>query len=1082
VPTSTGLPGWFPDDFKTDPDLLDAFEDSASWHGAGKRGTQQHSREHGMSIDLAGRAGSYRPPPSAGKWKPTGEMSRKTAGSMRKLAVNLKDRHPDIGAHAHVADAARALDRGDHDAAVRHLNAAVANMTPQSLYRHGIVSDAEHMQAKGSMDEIHRHLLLVRDVQDAKANNDALTAAPAQDGAPGAEDPGSMKPNAPKPAARPGQAQAVNAPARQNDGKPPVTADQPKPTTTTKWQVTKQVAASNSGDLTTTIELGFLHHFDPSELRGKGGKWISSGELAGHAERDIPKMAAREGDDPVGFGKMRSRKQALDAARGGRPHEAARILRVSSRTGDRSGYGDYDDKAMQYAEAFRRLPDDSPEESERENKFLTEHIAHPRLMEEEAAGQASALDRTAGRIRFRGPAAGHVRQAAASLRAMDFDAAVSHLNDASASVVGHGDNADAAGKMIDAAIARAQKAADYSWNMKTSGLYQSSIAASNLELSAKTGALATVSTPVSGKPGGPGLWHQKGMGLPPYIRNIAKAIMRKRGMDESHAIAIAKGATSRWAKGGGKVSPEVRAASTATNADWDAKRARAHAHANAQDVARAIELAAHAPYRYRHGWIKIGGGASMPVSDRAAVQAHRAEDTGVALGTMRAQPGSQGHAEELRQLAREADLHTSRNYASLMGSQEGTASDRQTSIGGGSDRGAIPSSDASAALKRAATMIARGQPSIARLHSGTIRDAAKAEAKGEPAYAARLSAAADKLDALPARQGLAAPVRPTPAFRANTAAARKYSTASLSAHSNHGVLRVIELNWAPWDAGRRGGSAAQKAHDTASATAKAHLAAHGITPGTKAAAQHLAQHITGNQGHSHPFMARMGTAIKKGLSDPNPGSDRENGPAIPGSGNWAYQRNMSNAALARRIIELTGTAAGAAMDTHGITGQFAPAGSATGAAAKTGAKNSKAKTRPKPSAHQQHVAHVAHAGANAQKKTALLATAKGDRAKAVALEAKRKLLQSQLASASGKITKGQKGATSAKQAGATTKTTAPAAKAAAAPAKTAAKTTAKAVSAKLTSAQIKTQIAGLNTQINGLLKQAAAATAQAAKL
>jgi hypothetical protein len=101
-----------------------------------------------------------------------------------------------------------------------------------------------------------------------------------------------------------------------------------------------------------------------------------------------------------------------------------------------------------------------------------------------------------------------------------------------------------------------------------------------------------VSTPISGKPGGPGLWHQKGMGLPPYIRNIAKAIMRKRGMDESHAIAIAKASTSKWASGGGKVKPEVRAASAATNADWAAKRARAHAHANAGDYARAIvELA-----------------------------------------------------------------------------------------------------------------------------------------------------------------------------------------------------------------------------------------------------------------------------------------------------------------------------------------------------------------------------------------------------------------------------------------------------------------------------------------------------------
>jgi len=36
VPTKAGLPGWFPGDFSTDPELLSAFEDAARWHAAGK--------------------------------------------------------------------------------------------------------------------------------------------------------------------------------------------------------------------------------------------------------------------------------------------------------------------------------------------------------------------------------------------------------------------------------------------------------------------------------------------------------------------------------------------------------------------------------------------------------------------------------------------------------------------------------------------------------------------------------------------------------------------------------------------------------------------------------------------------------------------------------------------------------------------------------------------------------------------------------------------------------------------------------------------------------------------------------------
>ena len=95
----------------------------------------------------------------------------RTAGKLRALSTNLAARHPDLGASVHVSDAADAIDRGDHDSAVRHLNAAIGNFAPTSLRRHGMLTDAEHNGAKASMDEVHRHLLLVKEDRDAQATD-----------------------------------------------------------------------------------------------------------------------------------------------------------------------------------------------------------------------------------------------------------------------------------------------------------------------------------------------------------------------------------------------------------------------------------------------------------------------------------------------------------------------------------------------------------------------------------------------------------------------------------------------------------------------------------------------------------------------------------------------------------------------------------------------------------------------------------------------------------------------------------------------------------------------------------------------
>jgi len=71
-------------------------------------------------------------------------------------------------------------------------------------------------------------------------------------------------------------------------------------------------------------------------------------------------------------------------------------------------------------------------------------------------------------------------------------------------------------------------------------------------------------------------WVAKGGGLPPYIQHIAHALV-KRGKSESQAIQMAIGIVKRWARGGGKVDANTRAAAAKAVAEWTALKAKAHA-------------------------------------------------------------------------------------------------------------------------------------------------------------------------------------------------------------------------------------------------------------------------------------------------------------------------------------------------------------------------------------------------------------------------------------------------------------------------------------------------------------------------
>lgn len=63
--------------------------------------------------------------------------------------------------------------------------------------------------------------------------------------------------------------------------------------------------------------------------------------------------------------------------------------------------------------------------------------------------------------------------------------------------------------------------------------------------------------------------------------------MEKRGKTESEAIQMAIGIVKRWARGGGNVDANTRAAAAKAVAQWEALKAKAHAKSAAKDVARA---------------------------------------------------------------------------------------------------------------------------------------------------------------------------------------------------------------------------------------------------------------------------------------------------------------------------------------------------------------------------------------------------------------------------------------------------------------------------------------------------------------
>ncbi len=97
-----------------------------------------------------------------------------------------------------------------------------------------------------------------------------------------------------------------------------------------------------------------------------------------------------------------------------------------------------------------------------------------------------------------------------------------------------------------------------------------------------------------GTPGNKENWVDQVGGLPPYIRAVARGVMRS-GHSKSQAISMAVGAMKRWASGGDNVTAKTRAKAAKAVAEWEAKKAAAHAdNAGKSDTLKAAGLAVRA--------------------------------------------------------------------------------------------------------------------------------------------------------------------------------------------------------------------------------------------------------------------------------------------------------------------------------------------------------------------------------------------------------------------------------------------------------------------------------------------------------
>lgn len=90
-------------------------------------------------------------------------------------------------------------------------------------------------------------------------------------------------------------------------------------------------------------------------------------------------------------------------------------------------------------------------------------------------------------------------------------------------------------------------------------------------------------------PGGPGLFHVKGLELPPYVQHLYKHLVGRYGKHGAYRVAV--GVVKKWAAGvnpGGKhptkTHPDVRAAAAKNVTEWEKDKAAAHAQSASREA------------------------------------------------------------------------------------------------------------------------------------------------------------------------------------------------------------------------------------------------------------------------------------------------------------------------------------------------------------------------------------------------------------------------------------------------------------------------------------------------------------------
>ncbi len=167
-------------------------------------------------------------------------------------------------------------------------------------------------------------------------------------------------------------------------------------------------------------------------------------------------------------------------------------------------------------------------------------------------------------------------------------------------------------------------------------------------------------------PGGPGLFHVKGLHLPPYFQHLYSHLVARYGKQGAYRVAV--GVVKKWAAGvnpggwktksgkGKRTHPDVRAAAAKNVAQWEADKAKAHAQ-SAKHASGHVKAAAPQPGRMEGG-AKAGSILPLPPPPKktaAMMVAHRVKDMQESLA----------HAIERMDAARKSKDPVLRVYESI---------------------------------------------------------------------------------------------------------------------------------------------------------------------------------------------------------------------------------------------------------------------------------------------------------------------------------------------------------------------------------------------------------------------------------